>query len=79
MSPCDNQANSCEDSDGNPLVANFSVWVQLLPYGLIGFSEIMASVISLEYAFTKHEMAGAALELVPSLRGYINQNFSPFH
>jgi POT family proton-dependent oligopeptide transporter len=53
MSPCGNQANSCEDADGNPLVANISVWVQLLPYGLIGFSEIMASVTSLEYAFTK--------------------------
>ena len=34
-------------------MANISVWVQLLPYGLIGFSEIMASVTSLEYAFTK--------------------------
>jgi proton-dependent oligopeptide transporter, POT family len=53
MSPCGNQANSCEDADGNTLGANISVWVQLLPYGLIGFSEIMASVTSLEYAFTK--------------------------
>lgn len=35
MSPCGNQANSCEDSDGNSLVANFSVWVQLLPYGRV--------------------------------------------
>lgn len=53
MSPCGNQANSCEDADGNTLSAPISVWVQLLPYGLIGFSEIMASVTSLEYAFTK--------------------------
>jgi POT family proton-dependent oligopeptide transporter len=53
MSPCGNQAHSCEDAEGNPLVANISVWVQLLPYGLIGFSEIKASVTSLEYAFTK--------------------------
>ena len=53
MSPCGNQANACEDENGDPLVANISVWVQLLPYGLIGFSEIMASVTSLEYAFTK--------------------------
>ncbi|KAE9362677.1 putative peptide transporter ptr2 [Stipitochalara longipes BDJ] len=53
MSPCGNQANSCEDENGDPLVANISVWIQLLPYGLIGFSEIMASVTSLEYAFTK--------------------------
>jgi POT family proton-dependent oligopeptide transporter len=53
MSPCGNHANSCEDENGNTLGANISVWVQLLPYGLIGFSEIMASVTSLEYAFTK--------------------------
>lgn len=53
MSPCGNQASSCEDGDGNTLPAPISVWVQLLPYGLIGFSEIMASVTSLEYAFTK--------------------------
>ncbi|TVY80528.1 putative peptide transporter ptr2 [Lachnellula suecica] len=53
MSPCGKSANSCEDVNGDPMVANISVWVQLLPYGLIGFSEIMASVTSLEYAFTK--------------------------
>ncbi|CZR65601.1 probable MFS peptide transporter, putaitve [Phialocephala subalpina] len=53
MGPCGNQANSCEDEEGNPLTVKISVWVQLLPYGLIGFSEIMASVTSLEYAFTK--------------------------
>jgi len=47
MSPCGDEANSCEEP--TPI----SVWVQLLPYGLIGFSEIMASVTSLEYAFTK--------------------------
>lgn len=53
MGPCGTQANSCEDEEGNPITVNISVWVQLLPYGLIGFSEIMASVTSLEYAFTK--------------------------
>lgn len=53
MGPCGTQANDCEDEAGNPLTVNISVWVQLLPYGLIGFSEIMASVTSLEYAFTK--------------------------
>jgi POT family proton-dependent oligopeptide transporter len=30
-----------------------NVWVQILPYALIGASEIMASITSLEYAFTK--------------------------
>lgn len=38
MSPCGTRANSCEDENGEPLVANISVWIQLLPYGLIGFS-----------------------------------------
>ncbi|KAE8441308.1 hypothetical protein EG329_005538 [Mollisiaceae sp. DMI_Dod_QoI] len=52
-SPCGNQANTCEDANGNKLNSPISVWIQLLPYGLIGFSEIMASVTSLEYAFTK--------------------------
>ncbi len=53
MSPCGYQASSCTDADGNILPAQISVWVQLLPYGLIGLSEILASVTSLEYAFTK--------------------------
>jgi POT family proton-dependent oligopeptide transporter len=47
IGPCGTDASNCEEE------TNISVWVQLLPYGLIGFSEIMASVVSLEYAFTK--------------------------
>ncbi|PBP26215.1 putative MFS peptide transporter [Diplocarpon rosae] len=58
QSPCgDNNASSCTipigDPDGEKWTSNISVWVQILPYGLIGFSEILASVTSLEYAFTK--------------------------
>lgn len=53
MSPCGTSANGCKDAEGRTLYADISVWVQILPYGLIGFSEIMASVTSLEYAFTK--------------------------
>jgi POT family proton-dependent oligopeptide transporter len=53
VSPCGTSANICDDADGNALSADISVWVQMLPYGLIGFSEIMASITSLEYAFTK--------------------------
>lgn len=53
MGPCRTQASSCDDEEGNPLTVNISVWVQLLPYRLTGFSEIMASVTSLEYTFTK--------------------------
>ncbi|KAI2480625.1 Peptide transporter PTR2-A [Pyrenophora tritici-repentis] len=33
--------------------ADISVWVQVFPYGLIGMSEIMASITKLEYAYTK--------------------------
>jgi POT family proton-dependent oligopeptide transporter len=47
-SPCGNAANSCEDQP-----APINVWVQILPYTLIGASEIMASITSLEYAYTK--------------------------
>lgn len=32
---------------------NISVWVQAFPYGLVGFSEILASITKLEYAYTK--------------------------
>ncbi|PBP19953.1 putative MFS peptide transporter [Diplocarpon rosae] len=58
QSPCGgNNASSCTipigDPDGEKWTSNISVWVQILPYGLIGFSEILASVTSLEYAFTK--------------------------
>ncbi|RMZ83202.1 hypothetical protein DV738_g1307, partial [Chaetothyriales sp. CBS 135597] len=33
--------------------APINVWVQALPYVLVGFSEVLANVTSLEYAFTK--------------------------
>ena len=52
-SPCGKSANTCKDADGNRLGSPISVWVQVLPYALIGASEVMASVTSLEYAFTK--------------------------
>lgn len=46
-SPCGNQANSCDEP------APINVWVQTLPYVLVGISEIFASITGLEYAFTK--------------------------
>lgn len=52
-SPCGNQAGQCTDSNGVDRTAPITVWVQIVPYALIGFSEIMASITSLEYAFTK--------------------------
>jgi POT family proton-dependent oligopeptide transporter len=47
LGPCGKYMNSCD----NP--APFTVWVQAVPYVLIGFSEIFTSVTGLEYAFTK--------------------------
>jgi len=47
LSPCGRSAGICEEP------APISVWVQTLPYVLIGISEIFASVTGLEYAFTK--------------------------
>jgi len=45
--PCGKYMNKCETP------APFSVWVQSVPYILIGFSEIFTSITGLEYAFTK--------------------------
>ena len=53
MSPCGKSANSCVDENDVVRYADISVWVQIVPYFLIGFSEIMASITSLEYAYTK--------------------------
>ncbi|GAB7353162.1 hypothetical protein MBLNU459_g3695t1 [Dothideomycetes sp. NU459] len=45
--PCGHYMNTCDDP------APINVWVQTLPYVLIGVSEIFASITGLEYAFTK--------------------------
>lgn len=47
LGPCGDQASECDDP------APINVWVQTIPYVLIGFSEIFASITSLEYAFSK--------------------------
>ncbi|KKK13937.1 hypothetical protein P175DRAFT_0453555 [Aspergillus ochraceoroseus IBT 24754] len=47
MSPCGNQASSCDEP------APINVWVQTLPYVLIAFSEIFTSITGYEYAYTK--------------------------
>jgi proton-dependent oligopeptide transporter, POT family len=49
LSPCGTHASD-PDCEGP---APINVWVQTLPYVLIGFSEICASITGLEYAFTK--------------------------
>jgi POT family proton-dependent oligopeptide transporter len=45
--------STCQDSDGNPITSYLNVWIQSGSYILIAFSEILASITGLEYAFTK--------------------------
>lgn len=52
MSPCGNQINKLSKA-GRDCSADISVWVQVFPYGLIGMSEVLASITKLEYAYTK--------------------------
>ena len=42
------------DANGDDVscIAPINVWVQAVPYVLIGFSEILASITGLEYAFS---------------------------
>lgn len=48
LGPCGEYMNTCKKGS-----APITVWVQIVPYGLIGLSEVMASITKLEYAFTK--------------------------
>ncbi|CAG8084446.1 unnamed protein product [Penicillium salamii] len=51
LGPCGEEANYCLEVKGE--YTNISVWIQALTYILGGISEILASVTSLEYAYTK--------------------------
>lgn len=51
--PCGKYVSTCEDEDGNPLVADINVWAQTGSFVLVAISEIFASITGLEYAFTK--------------------------
>lgn len=53
MSACGNNINALSAAGRKDCSAPFSVWVQALPYGLVGLSEVMASITKLEYAYTK--------------------------
>ncbi|KAF8878530.1 peptide transporter PTR2A, partial [Infundibulicybe gibba] len=46
--PCHEMASTCEN-----MVSPLNVWIQTGAYVLIAFSEILASITGLEYAFTK--------------------------
>lgn len=52
-SPCGYNANSCVFADGTTNPAPINVWAQTGAYVLVAFSEIFASITSLEYAFSK--------------------------
>ena len=45
--------STCVDGDGNAVTSSLNVWIQSGSYILIAFSEILASITGLEYAFTK--------------------------
>ncbi|GAA6004046.1 Ptr2p [Rhodotorula paludigena] len=49
-SACGNNAATCEVE---PFVESLNVWIQTPTYVLIALSEIFASIVSLEYAYTK--------------------------
>lgn len=51
--PCGYYVSTCQDAAGNPLTSDLDVWIQTGSYVLIAFSEILASITGLEYAFMK--------------------------
>ncbi|CAG8957163.1 hypothetical protein HYFRA_00009364 [Hymenoscyphus fraxineus] len=52
LSPCGDNINALAKTRKD-CAAPFTVWIQVVPYGLIGMSEVMASITKLEYAYTK--------------------------
>lgn len=52
MSPCGKNINASAAA-GKDCSADISVWVQVFPYGLIGMSEVLASITKLEYVRTR--------------------------
>ena len=53
LSPCGSNASGTLPNGDPCPAAPINVWVQTLPYVLVGVSELFTNVTSLEYAFTK--------------------------
>ncbi|EGX90443.1 peptide transporter PTR2-A [Cordyceps militaris CM01] len=53
LSKCGNSINAQMKAGRKDCTAPISVWIQIFPYGLIGASEVLASITKLEYAYTK--------------------------
>ncbi|OAA59928.1 peptide transporter PTR2-A [Cordyceps fumosorosea ARSEF 2679] len=53
LSKCGSDINAKVETGREDCAAPISVWVQGIPYGLIGMSEVLAAVTKLEYAYTK--------------------------
>lgn len=53
LSKCGDHINASIKAGRKDCTAPISVWVQVFPYGLIGMSEVLASITRLEYAYTK--------------------------
>ncbi|KAF7340570.1 Peptide transporter PTR2A [Mycena sanguinolenta] len=51
--PCGDHAATCFDANEVQIPSPLNVWIQTGSYVLIAFSEILASITGLEYAFTK--------------------------
>ena len=53
MSKCGSHINKLTKGGRKDCNADISVWLQVFPYGLVGMSEVLASITKLEYAYTK--------------------------
>ncbi|KAK4699189.1 proton-dependent oligopeptide transporter, POT family, partial [Phenoliferia sp. Uapishka_3] len=81
-SPCGYAASTCADAAGNALVPDINVWIQTPVYFLIALSEVLASITSLEYAYTKapksmRGMIQAIFLLTTAIANAITEAFVP--
>lgn len=84
MSPCGKRINELTHA-GKDCSADISVWVQVFPFGLIGMSEVLASITKLEYVYI-HSDVGLLTNLYqirvhqsPSQHAIHRPRHCPFH